>query len=232
MRRRRRASTTRACTSTSLGVAAVPAGVHAHRAADRSGDPDEELEARPARGRRPGGRAPGARPRRPPRRAPVRGRSTSLLERRRRARSRPRRTRVGDEEVRSPTDDEHRDVRCRRGRRRPRGSVVLVLDAHERGERTAAAVGRERRARRVASATWPRQRALERLDRRGERHDVRHDASQTSGIVVRSPAPSVSTTSPGRRARPADRRGRGGLRRTRRRGRGGASTLRRRPAGR
>ena len=133
---------------------------------------------------------------------------------RRRARSRPRRTRVGDQQVRAPPD------------RRAPGRRV-------RRERRATPRGRPRARCARATASGPPQRyvvsAADGTSRstRPERARLRSDASSapaasirhvtssrrpshTSGIVVRSPAPSVSTTSPGRaiprRARRADRR--------------------------
>ena len=59
------------------GLAAVPAGVHAHRAADRAGDADVEARARPDPRPRTGGPAPGARPRR--RRSTVSPSSRSIV---------------------------------------------------------------------------------------------------------------------------------------------------------
>ena len=58
-------SATAARTSTSRGLAPVPAGVHPHRAADRSGDADVELEPGAPGRRRPAGEHRQRRPRRP-----------------------------------------------------------------------------------------------------------------------------------------------------------------------
>ena len=141
-------------------LATVAAGVHAHRATDRAGDPDEELEAGPARGgetagehregdRRAGGDDDG----------PVR----LVTGRRRRWRresdplevtfehdAEPGEAGVGDEQVRAAADDEHRRAQLldhrgdrRRGRRRRR-------DPDDDRDRPAEAVGAELRDRQVA----------------------------------------------------------------------------------
>ena len=109
---------------------------------------------------------------------------------------------VGDEQVRAAPDDQHRDV----GLRRPStaasaAQVVLALDPHEHRERAAAAVGRRAgpTARRARPGRGERARRA-RPTRLGDRVDVTTPTpSQTSGIVVRSPAPRVSTRSPGAR---------------------------------
>ena len=79
--------------------------------------------------------------------------------------------------------------------------VVLVLGAHERRERTAAAVGRELRARCAAAPPGPAARVATLRSSAASVTTCVPRPSQRSGIVVRSPAPSVSTTSPGRARR-------------------------------
>ncbi len=106
---------------------------------------------------------------------------------------------VGDQQVGAATDHERRDAGDVPG---DRGEIVLGLGPHDDCERPAAAVGGETGARHVARHT-PREARRERRRDVVERRTRRHDASQVSGRLVRSPAPSVSTTSPG----PAKRRG-------------------------
>ena len=127
---------------------------------------------------------------------------------------------VGDEQVRAAADHEHRQRRGCAARRRPTWRSSSRLGAHEHRERAAAAIRREPGARARRARTRPGSRAASvaatavelvapaRSSRRLDRRVVDGRPSQASGSAVRSPAPRVSTTSPGR-AQPARARRRG-----------------------
>ena len=191
-------STTRAAHEHLGRVATVPAGVHPHRAADTAGDPDEELEA--ARGPRPrsAGRAPGAAPRRRALDDARPGVEVDAFEVTDEHDREPGEPAVGDEQVRSASDDEQ-------GRRVlthdpcDGGQRVDRTGAHERRDRPTQVVGGEGRERHIAlhrAGECALQFGRDRLARVHRVHPP--SASHSSGTVVRSPAPRVSTTSPGR----------------------------------
>ena len=195
-----RSSTTRAAASTSLVSRRGRRRSCAPRRRRDAGDADEELEAAEPGRRRPAGehrqrdRAAGHDVRR-------RGRSTSSCSNSPPSTiATPVEPGVGDEQVRAPPDDEHA------ARPVPREHVGDArADRPRRSTRTSTASGPPQRY--VVSAALGRvacrrgrgdARRASRRERRRMRRPRVTAPSQTSGIVVRSPAPSVSTTSPGR----------------------------------
>ena len=127
------------------GLAAVPARVHADRAADRAGDADVELEPG-----QPGRRGPASEHRQADRAAgahrALAGRDLLelTLEQQRDAREPV----VGDEQVRSPPEDQQRR-RMTPERRGDDGEVAFTARPHEHRGRPADAIGRQARERRV-----------------------------------------------------------------------------------
>ena len=209
------------------GLLPVPARVHPDRAADRPGDPDEELEARPSRCRRATGEdgerkgaarvhdglAVVCRLRAVPR-------QDELVELALEHDAEAREAGVGDEQVRAAPDDEHRGSVPRYDRGHG-FEVAFAADADDDGDGSAEPVGAE-----LGDGLVPRHRTGQRrvelrgeaveVDRVGDgarlgRHAVPSDApplamrvaagassSHSSGTVVRSPAPRVRRMSPGR----------------------------------
>ena len=141
-------------------VGAVSAGVHAHRAADRTGDADRPLEAPDTGGGEPAGddrQAGGATDAHRDHAVGLR----SDLERRQ-ARSghddQPGEAGVGDQQVRALPDDQQRRRRSTRlGQLPERGGDACqdlrIVDVHEPAGRSAHAVGAQRAERHVAAAT-------------------------------------------------------------------------------
>ena len=192
------------------GLAPVAARVHPHRAADAARDADEELEAAPTG---PGG-APGQNRERYRRAGPddvgIRV-EVGRLEPGTEQQTQPREPGVGDQQVRpAPDDEERRDAVGQRPGER--GELRGRLDPGQHRQRAADPVGREVGDGNAARDRYPGRRETRRQPggvetRRARGHDG--GASHSSGAVVRSPAPRVSTTSPGRAsARARGRRGR------------------------
>ena len=180
-------------------LAAVATGVHPYRATNRAGYADVELEPGESGGRGPPGddgqRHTGA------------GAHHTVvgpeLDRFEDATEHDRDTRkaaIGDEQVRTTPDDEHRH-RTLLGRRSDRlgerQHVLFGRDPHENRDRAAEPVGRETAHGHVAldcAGKARRERGRDVV----EVHGWGSRASHTSGTVVRSPALSIRSTSPER----------------------------------
>ncbi len=180
----------------------MAARVHPDRAADAARDADEELEAAPTG---PGG-APGQDRERYRRAGPddvgIRV-EVGRLEPGTEHQPQPREPGVGDQQVRAPPDhEERRDAVGQRPGER--GELRGRLDPGQHRQRASDPVGGEVGDGDAARDRYPGRRETRRQPggvetRRARGHDG--GASHSSGAVVRSPAPRVSTTSPGRARR-------------------------------
>ena len=168
--------------------------------------------ARPARRPPRGGRARGAAPPRRPGATGVGAAPEVIAQGGRSPRSRPRarrparrtRRRTSSRFEPRPITSSARPVPSRDGR--DRCEARRRPDAHEHGDRAADAVRAQLGERHALGSSRPasRSRSSPASDARSTRtRSRRGPRSHSSGTVVRSPAPSVSTTSPGRASRSA-----------------------------
>ena len=200
------------------GLPAVAAGVHPHRPADRAGDPGEELHAAPAGGGRLAGqhREPHAAPghdRRPAGVGPV-GRDLQFGQGPVEEDGDAGEALVGHEQVGPPADAEERHTRQQRAGHGVEVGGVAGPDQHGGG--AAEPVGGERGEGDVAldpSAENGGEPGRHLVERGGRAHAAgtgfrssagarppkpRPERSHSSGRDVTSPAPRVTTRSPGR----------------------------------
>ena len=93
---------------------------------------------------------------------------------------------IRDQKIRTPADQQNRDRGVRDEDRCDHLQVVFTIDPHEHGQRSAASIRRQGARGRVALDP-PGETSLELGGDGSDRHEL--TPSQTSGIVVRSPAP-------------------------------------------